>query len=128
MKIKLDKADKMFSRYIRLRDGKCVRCGRRGEKNKNGDPIKGLQCSHYFGRGKESTRFDELNCDSLCFGCHQYWGSTDREAYREFKIKQLGQNEFDKLILRANMTQKKDRKLAYIISKKLYEDEKAKQK
>lgn len=121
MRIKLDKADKMFSRYIRLRDRRCVRCGRRGENDKKGDSIKGLQCSHFFGRGKESTRFDPDNCDALCFGCHRYWGSDDFESYRTFKIKQLGKKGFDRLVARANTPVKKDRKLAYIISKALYE-------
>ena len=111
MKVKIDNADKVFSEYIRLRDGKCVRCSRLGE-GKQG--IVGLQCSHYYGRSRESTRFDESNADSLCFGCHQYWGSVDREAYRAFKIKQLGQKGFDLLTLRANTPTKKDRKMAYL--------------
>jgi len=119
MKIRLDLADKEFSRYIRLRDKKCVRCHRLGENNIEGEPINGLQCSHYFGRSKESTRFDEQNCDSLCFGCHQYWGSTDREAYREFKIKQLGENGFKILTLRANLYKKKDRAMSLLIIKEL---------
>ena len=33
-------------------------------------------------------------------GCHQMWGSTDREAYREFKIKQLGRRRFNKMLTR----------------------------
>ena len=81
-KITLDKADTMFSRYIRVRDKFCQRCGRKGEPNKDSEFIIGLQNSHYFGRGIESTRFDPDNCDALCAGCHQIWGSDDREAYR----------------------------------------------
>ena len=111
MKVKIDKADAIFSQYIRLRDKKCQRCGRLGE-GKQG--IVGLQCSHYYGRSRESTRFDDSNADSLCFGCHQFWGSTDREAYREFKLKQLGEKLFNALRVRANTYQKKDRKMAYI--------------
>ena len=86
-KIKIDKADKVFSQYIRLRDKQCVRCGRRGEDTVEGLPIKGLQASHYFGRGNECTRFDVENVDCLCAGCHQYWDSN-KEDYRDFKIKQ----------------------------------------
>lgn len=112
MKIRLDKADQTFSKYIRKRDGRCCRCG----------SINGLQASHYFGRGKESTRFDPENVDSLCFGCHQYWGSTNREEYRNFKIKQLGQRGFDLLCLRAETYCKKDRHLSYLYAKKLLEE------
>jgi len=31
-----------------------------------------------------------------------YWEKEDREGYREFKIKQLGQKGFDELNLRAH--------------------------
>lgn len=122
MKIRLDRADTMFSKYIRLRDGKCMRCGRVGSKDKGGLPILGLQCSHYFGRGRESTRFDPTNCDALCFGCHQIWGSEDREGYRVFKVNQLGEKGFNNLILQANLVAKKDRKMSYIIAKALFDD------
>lgn len=120
MKIKIDKADSTFSKYIRKRDGKCIRCGSSVEFNEAGMPIT-HQASHFYGRAKESTRFDPLNVDCLCHGCHQYWGSTNREEYRQFKIKQLGQQGYNLLTLRANSYQKKDRKMSYIIAKKLLE-------
>lgn len=120
-RIKLDKADSVFSKYIRLRDKKCLRCGSGVTFNDKGLPVT-HQASHFFGRGKESTRFDEENVDTLCTGCHQEWGSADREAYRVFKIKQLGQRGFDLLTLRANTPGKKDRKMAHLYwSKRLYE-------
>jgi hypothetical protein len=95
-----------------------LRCGKAGTGSKG---ITGLQVSHYFGRGKESTRFDPENVDALCFGCHQYWGSTDRESYREFKISQLGYLSFQKLMIRANTLVKKDRKMELIKAKLLLE-------
>ena len=119
MRIKIDPADKAFSKYIRLRDGECVRCHSLPENNVEGEPINGLECSHYFGRRKESTRFEPDNCDSLCFGCHQYWGSTDREAYRAFKVKQLGEQGFKLLTIQANSYKKKDRKMSLIIANEL---------
>lgn len=114
--IKIDAADKAFSEYIRRRDKKCMRCGRRGE-----GPLEiiGLQCSHYFGRRSESTRFDPENADALCFFCHQYWGSEDKEGYREFKIQQLGEKGFKLLMVRNNTYQKRDRKMALIIARQL---------
>lgn len=115
MRIKLDKADIAFSEYIRSRDKwTCQRCGKRYIP-----PTQALHCSHYFGRGKESTRFDPENADALCYGCHVQWGGTDREAYRQFKINQLGQDGFDRLTIRANTYKKKDRKMALIMAREL---------
>lgn len=116
MNIKIDKADSLFSRYIRLRDKRCMRCMRPGTGDEG---ITGLQCSHYFGRRKESTRFDPNNCDALCMGCHQEWGSADREAYRVFKIRQLGEKGFKNLCISAESYMKKDRKGMAIAIKEL---------
>lgn len=117
-RLKLDPADVEFSQFIRLRDGRCVRCGSIVELNDAGLPIS-HQNSHYFGRGKESTRYDTRNCDCLCGACHQYWGSVDHEEYREFKIDQLGEKEFKLLHIRANTLGAKDRKLALIYAREL---------
>jgi hypothetical protein len=74
---------------------RCVRCG-------NKLPIARLQCSHYFGRTILSVRWDEANCDALCYGCHRYWEKEDREGYRVFKIKQLGERGYILLQIRAH--------------------------
>lgn len=116
MKIRIDKADTIFSYYIRLRDIKCMRCGSQVKLNEKGMPVT-HQNSHYFGRGKENTRFDPENCDCLCFACHRKWGSDDKEVYRDFKVKQLGKDGFNRLIIRSNTYCKKDRKLALIKAK-----------
>lgn len=120
-KVKIDSADTIFSWYIRLRDRECVRCHSPVRSNEKGLPIS-HECSHYFGRGKENTRFDPDNCDCLCTGCHQYWGSADKEGYRQFKINQLGENAFNMLLIRSNTTVKKDRKLSLIIAKELLKE------
>ncbi len=109
--IKRDKADTVFSRYIRLLRKQCENCGRKGTGNEG---ITGLQASHYHSRRKESVRFDEENVDVLCIGCHRKLGTDDRKAYDAFKIKQLGQKGFNLLMLRANTSGKKDRQLAWI--------------
>jgi hypothetical protein len=116
MKIKIDKADTQFSYYIRLRDKRCVRCGSQVRFNIGGYP-NSHENSHYQSRGHEATRFDPENCDTLCYACHANWGSRDKEGYRNFKIKQLGQEGFDALILRSNQRFKKDRELQYFIWK-----------
>lgn len=109
--IKRDKADIVFSEYIRRIRGKCENCGKQGTGKYS---IVGLQASHYHGRRKESVRFDEHNVDVFCIGCHRRLGTDHRNEYDEFKRKQLGQKGFDLLMLRANTPGKKDRKLAWI--------------
>ncbi len=117
--IKIDKADKVFSQYIRKRDKKCVRCGSPVEFNEKDLPIS-HQCSHYWGRGHEGTRFSDKNCDTLCYGCHSLWGHGDqRDGYKAFKIKQLGLEGFKRLDFQAHQVCKKDRKMALLISKEL---------
>jgi hypothetical protein len=74
----------------------------------------GLQNSHFWGRGRENTRFDELNCDALCFSCHKYWGGDGREDYIEFKERQLGEHGYKQLKIRAHTYKKKDDKLAIL--------------
>ena len=116
MNIRLDPADIAFSKAIRLRDGKCMRCGSMVRLNLEGMPASHTT-SHYFGRGNENTRFDPENCDCLCLGCHQIWASKDREDYRLFKIAQLGEEGFESLFLRSKHIVKKDRKMALIQSR-----------
>lgn len=114
MNIKIDRADKWFSLYVReLADWKCERCGNPGET---------LQNSHYFGRGNESTRFAPENCACLCYACHVRWGSTDREGYRDYMVKRLNNDGFRNLVVLANSYKKKDRKLEALKWKAAYHD------
>lgn len=105
-KIKIDKADKAFSLYIRTSDGwNCKRCGTHYEP-----PTSALHCSHFQGRAKENTRFDENNADALCYGCHQYFTSHPAEHYM-WQVKQKGQEKVDNIVLASNTYCKKDRDL-----------------
>jgi 5-methylcytosine-specific restriction endonuclease McrA len=117
--IKIDPADKVFSEYVRRRDKRCVCCGRIGQGEKG---IGGLQCSHFWSRGNESTRFDPENCDALCAGCHKRWGGDYRKEYEAFKVKQLGIKRFKALDVKAHSTVKKDRKMALIVAKQLLKE------
>lgn len=108
MALRIDAADEAFSRWIRLRDGRCVRCGSTVRKNPKGLPVSHTN-SHYFGRGAENTRFEPTNCDTLCYPCHTLWGSRDKDEYEAFKVLQLGQAGFDSLLLASNTYKKKDR-------------------
>ncbi len=93
-----------------------MRCGSPVSLNPLGLP-NSHQCSHYFGRGREGTRFEPDNCDTLCHGCHRFWEKEDREAYREFKLNQLGQKRLDTLALQSRTYHKKDRKLQELLWK-----------
>lgn len=121
MRIKLDPADVAFSHYVRLRDKSCQRCHSPVEVNDKGLPVSHTN-SHYFGRAREGTRFDPDNCDTLCMACHRIWASDDREAYREFKIKQLGEDGFTALRVRANTYKKRDRAMSLLIAKQLVKE------
>lgn len=96
------KADTLFSRYIRSRDGKCVRCGR----------IENLQCSHFWPRAISSTRYDPDNCDTLCYACHygnaKGWEHSKQGEYRSFKLNQLGKYRYQQLEERAGLLVKRE--------------------
>ncbi len=95
MKISRLPLDILFKKYLRLRDKVCQRCGSLG----NG------QVSHFWGRARRSTRWDDDNCDLMCFGCHSYLGSHPAE-YTAWKLKRLGQAKFDMLEARASRVPK----------------------
>lgn len=95
-----------------------MRCNSPVQLNAEGLPIS-HQASHYFSRGREGTRFDPENVDTLCMGCHKLWGGDEREFYTAFKIKQLGAHKFKLLTLHAHTYQKKDRKLMRIKAERL---------
>lgn len=60
-RIAKQKADAIFSKYIRARDGnKCVLCGSEYM----------VQCGHLIKRGKHAVRYDLLNCHAQCSRCN----------------------------------------------------------
>lgn len=61
-----DKADEVFSRYVRTRDqGTCITCGIQ-------KPISEMQAGHYVSRRHLSTRFDEWNVNCQCVSCNVF--------------------------------------------------------
>jgi 5-methylcytosine-specific restriction endonuclease McrA len=112
-KVKIRPSDKLWTEYIRLRDNNiCCKCGKVIESKYNSG------VSHFHNRTKESTRYDDENCDLMCnIPCHQEWEHEKKEGrdYYNFKLNQLGQKRFDLLTLRANTTGKRDDKLNKII-------------
>lgn len=112
MNIKIRKADRLYSKYLRdLRGNTCEYCSRKA-------PYK-MECSHYFGRGHENTRFDEQNTRCLCFLCHKEMGGYMRSEQGEYDLwmKKLLGKDYVKLKIRANTFKKKDDKLILIYLK-----------
>jgi len=102
MKIKIRKADSEFSRYLRAkRNWTCERCYRREEG--------GMQVSHFYGRKAESVRFSEVNCDVLCFSCHNFFEMNPLE-YVVWKTKKLGEKKLKELTMEWATPQKRDDK------------------
>ena len=78
--------DKVFSEYIRKRDGACVCCG----------AVENLQCGHLFTRAAYSTRWHERNAHAQCRSCnmrHEY----DTYEYTTFFLNMYGRDEYDRL-------------------------------
>lgn len=84
------KTDRLFSIWIRTRDPRCFFCTNKATQN-----------SHFWGRGASATRFDPLNCDGICGGCHMTHEGSKQGLYREMKIAQLGQELYDDMEHRA---------------------------
>lgn len=109
-RVKIRSTDRNFSRYIR-RKGKCEICGR-------GD-IK-LEAAHYFGRGKENTRFDSDNVHCLCFNCHRK-SHEDKDYYKDWMIEQYTRKGLDNLELESNQYKKRDDAMDKLYIKALLE-------
>lgn len=70
--IKVTAADGWFSKCIRARaNWTCQRCGAVHASNS-----RGLHCSHHHSRRNWGIRFEPLNCEALCYGCHALVGGT----------------------------------------------------
>ena len=62
--MKLSKLDILFSKYVRLKaGGYCQKC--HAFKG-----ITGLQCAHFNGRLRHTTRWNEFNVCAICPSCH----------------------------------------------------------
>ena len=87
------KLDKVFSEYIRLRDGyKCVLCGSRIN----------IQAGHLITRGKYSTRWDEDNVFAQCRSCN-YRHEYQPEIYTSWYIEKFGENRYLDLVEKSNV-------------------------
>ena len=83
------KLDEVVSKYIRLRDKKCVQC-KKEEKLTNG---------HVFSRRAYNTRWDiseDGNCHTQCWGCNFSHGKDNYDYYKWY-VEKFGQERFDEL-------------------------------
>lgn len=91
MKIRVDPLDRLFSSYIRIKaGGVCEYCGRMGR----------VETSHFHGRRKGSTRYDEDNVVALCHSCHMYL-QEHPNIHSEWFEKRLGSERYELLNIRA---------------------------
>lgn len=120
-KIKIDKADRNFSWWVRLRDGKCLRCGSPVRFNDKQLPVS-HHASHFQGRGRENTRFNEFNLVCLCHGCHSFFHAQPSECVK-WQTERLGKKMVEELEITSRYYCKRDRKSQELYWKqKLLED------
>lgn len=87
-----NKIDKVFHRYIRLRDtsdsgwGECITCNKTIHFSES-------QAGHFIGRQHKSTRWDERNVNLQCARCN-CWGHGEQFLYS----KKLGEDLSDELL------------------------------
>jgi hypothetical protein len=94
MRIKIDKADATFSKYMRAKYPACQVCGKPSS-----------QCHHFKGRRFQSVRFDENNIWVVCFGCHRKF-EEDADFAVSMQRKRLGAG-YDAFIVNANSVMKR---------------------
>jgi hypothetical protein len=93
--MKINKADKWFSIFIRLRDSdengyvKCVTC-------KRVNFWKNIDCGHHFKRQYQSLRYNEKNCAGQCKHCNCFEQGRDAD-FKIAIIEKYGQREYDLL-------------------------------
>ena len=106
MKIHRDKLDDLFSEVVRrravLESNGCQYCGKQTKSYLD------LDCSHFIGRRKRSTRWCSDNAVGICRGCHFFLGEHPYE-HTEFFKKRLGTERLEKLIIKSNTQFKPDR-------------------
>lgn len=97
-------ADKWFSLCVRERAAwVCEYCGKQYERG-----AQGIHCSHYFGRGYWSVRFEPINAFAHCFFCHQKMESNP-DMFHAWVEKRLGAVRLDLLREKAyNLTLAKE--------------------
>lgn len=116
------RADSEFSRSIRIRDGSCQFPGCFS--------VERLQCSHYIGRARMSTRFDFDNCITLCEKHHygdKQWGFEYQKQRKEihgydgqytiFMKNKLGDYWFNELLKKEKSSMKGSTAIVFLMER-----------
>jgi 5-methylcytosine-specific restriction endonuclease McrA len=101
----INRLDILFSKWIRNRDKKCLRCGRTDT----------LQCCHIAGRRSLAGRWNDKNCITLCYACHLRWSHQNPLEFAEWLKKDLP--EFYEEGLKVTRTTVKNLDLEELIKK-----------
>lgn len=118
-KPKLNKADKIFSLYVRQRDAdengiiRCISCGAFRQWRK-------ADCGHFLKRQHMATRFDEVNCNCQCKPCNGF-EQGNNVGYRIGLIKKYGLEAVEKLEGKQNNTCHMDQFMIDLIEKEYKE-------
>lgn len=86
------KADELFSKLVRERDGRCQWPGCQSTK---------IYTHHIFSRRYLQTRWDMENGISLCVHHHSLEAHNNAEEFRDFILKRMGNQRFMALKARA---------------------------
>lgn len=105
----MKKADVLFSKLVRDRDGCCLNCG----------ATEYLQCAHIHSRSYKSIRTDFDNAVALCRGCHVKF--THRPLEWEEWVNERFPGRWTDLKAKALRYEKVDWKLRYQTLKELSE-------
>ena len=101
-----EKLDRIYSRYIRLRDSReydfkyfrCISCGRVL-------PYEQSDCGHYISRSNMALRFCEDNTHAQCRSCNRF-KDGNIIGYREGLIKKIGIKKVELIEARRHETKK----------------------
>ena len=91
----INQLDRVFSRYIRLRDGACVICGSR----------ENLNAGHIITRSVYSVRWDEENVWAQCRGCN-FLHEHRPEIFITWFINRFGRKKWEALLRRSRTLKK----------------------
>jgi len=97
--VRINSADKHFSKFVRLRDTvkiidgvpycKCVTCSKIA-------PVKEMTNGHFVKRNRTATRFNEQNCHAQCISCNSFEDGREYKHAKEID-KKYGSGTADKL-------------------------------
>ena len=87
--------DRVFSLYIRKRDGRCVLCG----------TTERLQCGHLFSRTAYSTRWHTANAHGQC-AKHNLMHEHDAWPFYSWFIHKFGREKFEQMHVAYNTPRK----------------------